>query len=479
MSFLGLASKIRVRLVLGFLAAFLGMALFGVISYRYFINVEDKLLFLSQADGLLNTFLEARRYEKNYFLYGHEKDFEQALTYLSDFDRLLKSQRRHLIEKVGGEAYDRLRSLAEAYRDHFERIHGLMTEGGSPDGRAEETIRALRSLGQQLIAGGEELAAQERRSIQALLQNYRPLLIAFLLALSGIGALMAYFLIIRLVRPLHSIEEATKIVAEGEYQTIPWSGRRDEIGSLVQGFNRMVGQLRQNNERMIQTEKLTALGTLTSGVAHELNNPLNNISTSCQILLEEMGGGVSDYHRQLLAALEEQVSKAKDIVSLLLEYARQREFELRPEDLRAVVEETLKLIKGEIPKEIEVRLDIPPGISVAMDKVHLVQALINLIMNGIQAMPHGGRLTLTGRASAFVEEASLEVSDTGGGIPPEIMPRIFDPFFTTKEVGRGTGLGLSITHSIITRHQGRSQVHSQPGQGVTFRLTLPLRAGRG
>ncbi|MBW1713532.1 MAG: histidine kinase, partial [Deltaproteobacteria bacterium] len=107
------------------------------------------------------------------------------------------------------------------------------------------------------------------------------------------------------------------------------------------------------------------------------------------------------------------------------------------------------------------------------------QALINLIMNGIQAMPQGGELTLTGRASAGAQEAGLEVSDTGSGILPQILPRIFDPFFTTKAEGQGTGLGLSITQSIIERHRGHIQVESQPDRGTTFRLVLPLTSGRG
>jgi len=478
MSLIGFTAKIRVRVVLGFAAAFVVLAVFGAVSYGYFIHLEDKLLLLSQADGLLNTVLEARRYEKNYFLYRHEEDFQHSLVYLGDFQRLLGGLEPPLRDNPGGPAGSGLGDLVRTYRERFETVHGLMRGPGNEDDRTRAAVSALRAAGQELIARSEALAARERQTIQTLLQNYRPLLLAFLLALAAGGGVIVYFLIVNLVRPLQSIEAATSIVAEGRYQTIPWSGRRDEIGSLVQGFNRMVGQLRQNNEQMIQTEKLTALGTLTSGVAHELNNPLNNISTSCQILLEELQFTASDYHRELLAAIEDQVSKAKDIVSLLLEYARQREFELKPEDLRSVAEEALKLIRGEIPAAVRVSLDIPAGITVETDKAHLVQALINLIMNGIQAMPQGGELSLSGRALG--SEVELAVTDTGSGIRPEVLPRIFDPFFTTKAEGRGTGLGLSITQSIIDRHRGRIQVDSEPGRGTTFHLTLPLaRQGRG
>jgi signal transduction histidine kinase len=264
-------------------------------------------------------------------------------------------------------------------------------------------------------------------------------------------------------------------VPTGDFQPIPWPESRDEIGSLVRAFNRMVVEIRRHSEQMIQNEKLTSLGTLTSGVAHELNNPLNNISTSCQILLEEMAGDASPYHRELLAAIDGQVSKARDIVGSLLEFARQREFELRPENLKSAVEEALRLLKAELPEEVSVRLEVPESMVLAADKNHLVQALLNLIQNALQAMDGPGELRLAARPENGL--GVLEVSDTGCGIAPEVLPRIFDPFFSTKEVGRGTGLGLSIVYGIVERHGGRIEVESAPGRGSTFRLRLPLADG--
>jgi signal transduction histidine kinase len=470
--------KIRVRLVMGFTAAFLGMALFGALSYQYFSRMEQKLLFLSQADSMVNKVLEARRYEKNYFLYHHEKDFKQALAYLGQYELLLNSGRQHIDANFGPQSWQSLKELAQEYRLRFTRVHGMLAAAGSAErGPAlRGAVASLREAGKGLIDRSEAIARHERQGISTLLREYSPLLVGFLVVLAAIGALLAYTLIARLVKPLQTIEEATGVVAQGEYQTIPWAGSRDEIGSLVQGFNRMVSQLRHNNEQMVQTEKLTALGTLTSGVAHELNNPMNNISTSCQILLEELGQEASPYHRELLAAIDQQVSKARDIVGSLLEFARQREFELKPEDLRAVVTEARKLVRGEIPPGVEVRVDVPAGIVLELDKAHMVQALLNLIMNAIQAMGSSGVVTIRGRRDRQKGQVVLEVEDTGPGMKPEVLSRIFDPFFTTKEVGRGTGLGLSITYGIVERHQGHIQAESQPGQGAKFRLTLPLDA---
>ncbi len=467
--------KIRVRLVVGFSLAFLTMAAFGAVSYGYFFSMEQKLVFLSQADEMLNTALEIRRYEKNYFLYHHEEDFAQALAYLREYEAVLLAEREHIERYWGAAAWSRLRELAEEYRRQFGQAHQLLQSGNLESAEQVRAVAGLRDTGKKLIENSEGIARRERDTISSLLRNYRPLLVGFLALLTLIGAWLARVLIIRLVRPLHMIEEATELAALGDHASIPWDGtHRDEIDSLVQSFNNMVAHLQQSNEQMNQNEKLSALGTLTSGVAHELNNPLNNISTSCQILLEELATDVSEYHRELLTAIDQQVSKARDIVSSLLEFARQREFELRREDLRAVVGEALKLIRGEVPPNVEVRVDVPEGIALEMDKAHLVQALLNLIMNSIQEMPQGGLIVVRGRIEKESGQALLEIEDTGRGIPPEVLPRIFDPFFTTKEIGRGTGLGLAITYGIVERHKGHIQAHSILGQGALFRLTLPL-----
>ena len=470
-------SKIRVRLAVGFVAAFLGMALFGVLSYSYFLGMEQKLVFLSQADGMVNMALEARRYEKNYFLYRHDQDFHQTLDYLNRFEAMLGADRDHLVRGHGEAAIAGLQKLSADYRRRFVWLHDHFG-GDAGVAKMDQAVSGLRASGKELIQRLEVLARSERQGITDLLREYRPLLVAFLVLLAGLGAILAYALIARLIRPLQIIEEATEVVAHGDYQTIPWAKHRDEIGSLVQAFNRMVTQLRHNNEQMIQTEKLTALGTLTSGVAHELNNPLNNISTSCQILLEEVGQEVGEYHRELLAAIDQQVAKARDIVSSLLEFARQRDFRLRRENLRTVVEESLKLIRGEIPSGVEVRLLVPGGIQVRMDKAHMVQALLNLAMNAVHAMGEAGTLTIAARMLAQTRRVELVVEDTGPGIPSEILPRIFDPFFTTKEVGGGTGLGLSITYGVVERHQGHIEAESSGGRGTRFIITLPMDTER-
>jgi signal transduction histidine kinase len=463
--------KIRIRLVLVLLMAFLGMIAFGIFSYRFFTQVEEMLFFVSRTDQIVNTVLEVRRYEKNYLLYHHQEDYQQALDYLVQLDEWLKADAPQPLGERGGRLMAELRRRAHVYGGILAEAK-VVTDSlgaGTPD---EQAIQALRGVGKELIAISNELADLERNRVGGVLRDYHPYLISFLAALGLVVAGIVYLLLARIVKPLHVIEDATKQVAHGDFKPIPCGTALDEISTLVQAFNQMVEELQENRAQMIRSEKLTAVGTLTSGVAHELNNPLNNISTSCQILLEEMDFSISTYHRELLSTIEEQVAKGRDIVRSLLEFSGQRQFRLRPENLLTVVEDALKLIKGELAPLVNVVVEVPEEIVLMMDKAHMVQALLNLIQNGIQAMNGQGELIVRARQAREAGKVLLEVVDTGEGIPPEVMPRIFDPFFTTKDIGQGTGLGLSITYGIVERHQGQISVDSRPGQGTRFTIQL-------
>jgi signal transduction histidine kinase len=221
---------------------------------------------------------------------------------------------------------------------------------------------------------------------------------------------------------------------------------------------------------------MASLGTLTSGVAHELNNPINNISTTIQILLEELEEGDTEYQRMQLEEVERQVERARDIVRALLEFSRETDFSIQQVFLQDLIENTLKLIRGEVPADVEVETDLPPDIQIALDPRTIQQVLINLIINGIQAMPDGGRLQIRGFESPVDKGVCIQIQDMGIGISPDDLPKIFDPFFSTKEVGHGTGLGLSVSHGIVKKHGGRIDVQSVPGEGTTFTIFLPARS---
>ncbi|MBW2467247.1 MAG: PAS domain S-box protein [Deltaproteobacteria bacterium] len=237
---------------------------------------------------------------------------------------------------------------------------------------------------------------------------------------------------------------------------------------------KMQQQLDNTYRKLFQSEKLSSLGTLAAGVAHEINNPLNNISTTCQILIEDFKDIIPVEHQERFQWIENQLDKAKNIVRALLEFSREQEFEFKPVYLHEVVSDTLMLIKGEIPSYLELRVELPEQLVLNLDKTRMEQALMNLVMNGVHSIGEEGVLTIRGVLLPESQEVILEVEDTGVGIPKENIPLIFDPFFTTKDAGKGTGLGLSLTYDIIKRHGGSISVTSKVDVGTKFTIHLPL-----
>jgi signal transduction histidine kinase len=237
----------------------------------------------------------------------------------------------------------------------------------------------------------------------------------------------------------------------------------------------MVAELEKRQEQLVQNKKLSSLGILTSGVAHQLNNPLNNISTSCQILLEESGKTDPELMRKMLSNIEQEVSRAKDTVKGLLEFSRDRDFALVPVSLNEIVERSIRLVSSQVPSGIEIQKDIPKDLILNIDSQRMQEVFLNLIMNAVQAIDSSaGLIKISARPDYDFGIAIITVEDTGVGIPEKNFSMIFDPFFTTKEVGIGTGLGLSIVYGILQKHQGTISVESRVGEGARFIIHLPL-----
>ena len=234
--------KIRVRLVVGFSLAFLTMAAFGAVSYGYFFSMEQKLVFLSQADEMLNTALEIRRYEKNYFLYHHEEDFAQALAYLREYEAVLLAEREHIERYWGAAAWSRLRELAEEYRRQFGQAHQLLQSGNLESAEQVRAVAGLRDTGKKLIENSEGIARRERDTISSLLRNYRPLLVGFLALLTLIGAWLAR-------GPHHQAGQAVTHDRRGHRTGGPGRPRLHPLGRDPPGRNRLPGPELQQHGR--------------------------------------------------------------------------------------------------------------------------------------------------------------------------------------------------------------------------------------
>jgi len=259
----------------------------------------------------------------------------------------------------------------------------------------------------------------------------------------------------------------------------------DELAATNARLVATVERLKTTQAQLLQAEKLSAIGQLVAGVAHELNNPLTSVIGYAQLLQEELRDGVvdgpeaADQLAHDLRRIAEESERAARIVRNLLAFARRQSAARAEQDIADVLNRVLALRAYEFRlNAIELRTDFEPGLPPVLgDGGQLQQALLNLILNAEQAMRSRPvrRIEVGARRVPNAGAIELFITDTGHGIPDENVRRIFDPFFTTREVGEGTGLGLSICYGIVRDHGGAISVESRVGQGTTFRLLLPAR----
>jgi signal transduction histidine kinase len=468
--------SIRARLTIGFLLFFFLAAAATSLAWYTVHRLERRLHFLELADIYTFEIQQARRFEKNYFLYG--TNLGDVLEHVETAQNLIVSAREEIRSVIGTDNLELMKQHLGSYKDllmemlELERNKSTGTAADRPQIEAE-----LRRHGAEMISVAINFAGKERKAVDLTLQLFKRLPIFFLGALLLLAIYTANFLARQMLSPLNRLMNTTQRIGQGDFTPhLPGRRYKDEFTNLALAINSMMSELLRRQEILVESHKMKALGTLTAGVAHQLNNPLSNISTSCQILMEELAEEIPEYYRELLKSIEDQVLRGRDIVRALLEFSREREFELKPFDVREIVKDTVKLVRGELPHDVEIRMEIPEEVVVDLDKARIQQALLNLIMNGIQAMEEGGILTIRGSIDPGLRKATLEVADTGVGIHEEALTRVFDPFFTTKEEGKGTGLGLSLVYNIIEHHRGHISVQSDVGKGSKFIIDLPLKS---
>ncbi|EPR43702.1 integral membrane sensor signal transduction histidine kinase [Desulfovibrio sp. X2] len=484
------ALNIRQKVLLGMAVALIGFSLLGAISYRQLLGQEHALHLAEVVDDMFNDILEIRRYEKNYLLYAMEEDYRESLQYA---DQVLEQVGR--IEPAGGQGTGRpdedalvlrLRGMILEYREVF----GKLALEHRPIAARERLRNELREKGKELVDAAQHIASLQRQRIFTGVLRLKQQLLLTILGLGGVSIILAWTIGRRIIRALTLIDLSTRRIAEGDFTPLAVPESRDETRGVAEAMNRMVGELERRQNQLLQEKKLASLGVLTSGIAHQLNNPLNNISTSCQILREEADTCDPEFSRQMLDNIYQEVIRSRNIVKGLLEFSRETQFTLRPVRLAGLVERATLLVQSQLPAGVSVVRDVPDDLVVPLDSQRMQEALLNLLINAGQAIESaqgagqsGGSSagqngaapgTITVSAQAENGQAVLRVSDTGVGIARENLGRIFDPFFTLKEVGKGTGLGLSVVFGIVKKHGGSISVESEEGRGASFIIRLPL-----
>ena len=284
-----------------------------------------------------------------------------------------------------------------------------------------------------------------------------------------------------ITRPLVALTRATEQIGQGRFDAkIPVSGG-DEIGALGERFNRMGEELttrdqalKEASHRLAESEKMSALGQLGAGIAHEVKNPLAAIRGYAQLGLRKTSA--DDPMAEYFRTIEKETGRSLEILKNLLKFSRQEAVEMARLDVNQIVTDTTKLVAHQLAmKKVQVESTLFDGpLNVVGNTGQLHQVLLNLFMNAGDAMEEEGGGTLTVTSDLVDGTVRICSTDTGCGIPPDVKQRIFNPFFTTKPVGKGTGLGLSVSHGIIEEHKGEITVESEVGRGTTFTIVLPL-----
>jgi signal transduction histidine kinase len=307
-------------------------------------------------------------------------------------------------------------------------------------------------------------------------------------------------------QPMRKLVDVSQRIGAGELSAKTLLRQRDEIGELSRAMDRMGDQLLRAKtqleaetearvrsvEQLRHADRLSSIGTLSSGIAHELGTPLAVISGRAELIAD--GSVEGETVRTYAQSIAKQAKKMTEIIRQLLDFARRSRSTLSPKNVAKVAEITVSMLRSlAAKKNIQLSLrSSADDAQVAADAVQLQQVLTNLIVNAIQAMPGGGggggAITINVErqwASPPVDHEGQEgtyiriaVRDEGSGIPPDVQAKIFEPFFTTKPVGQGTGLGLAVSYGIVREHGGWIEVESEVGKGSCFSVYLPLQSSK-
>ncbi|HYW69480.1 MAG TPA: ATP-binding protein [Pyrinomonadaceae bacterium] len=321
--------------------------------------------------------------------------------------------------------------------------------------------------------------------------------------LSGLFATLIWLMV---HKPVRRLITGTDHVAAGNLDYKIRMGSRDELGELAHSFNRMTGELKRANaeisswnrtleervakktvelqqahEHVLGVEKLASIGKLAAIVAHEINNPLAGILVYARLILKRLGRNgsgpaVDEEMKKNIETIAAESARCGEIVKGLLQFARQNKPNVKPNDLNAIVAESLRLVRHKIDLSGAAAITkCDSGLKkITCDEQQIKQALVALLINACEAVhPGEGLITITSRYLDGAQAAEIRLSDNGIGMDEETKRHIFEPFFTTKEQGKGVGLGLAVVYGIVTGHGGQIQVESTPGSGTTFVIRLP------
>ncbi len=293
-----------------------------------------------------------------------------------------------------------------------------------------------------------------------------------LVAVSGIllVAVVGSVIARSITAPLKQLVEVTERIAAGDLKAEATVKTSDEIGALASSFNQMTSELKRSRDKLVQSEKLAAVGQIAAGIAHEIRNPLTSIKMIVQLLRKRLQE--DETGRESVQAILDEINRLEVVINGLLDFARPMELALRPVDVTDVIDNVLQFMQADLRhRKIELVKDMDESLpKVMLDADRMKQVFMNVILNSMQAMPEGGRLAIKCRYDDEDGKVQVEISDTGIGMSQEILARVFEPFFSTRS--GGTGLGLANVKKIMDQHGGSIHIESAEGEGTNVIISM-------
>ncbi|OAG26989.1 ATP-binding protein [Thermodesulfatator autotrophicus] len=455
-------SSLRLKVQIGYLILLIPLCFSLILSYISLNSLWYRIKSLETIDLFIQNLLEIRRYEKNFFLYKNNKDLENTKKLATRTLEIL-SKKKEIFYKIDKEKSKEIKNKLNNYLLFLNKIEEIKPE-------------IVRKLGHELIILGKDLRNKQLSIIDT---SFSKLIVyLFILGLISIGIIIGvgFFLAKRVVSPLEDLEKCMKEILTSKYFSVNCPSHRDkEVRSVMKTLDLMLKEIKARKAQLIQSEKLASLGTLLFGVAHELNNPLSNASSSCQILMEDIDNIDKNEIKNFIKQIDHEIWRARDIILALLEFSRYKQFDLSEWNLYNLIQEVLFILKSKIKqKNIKVDIRVDKKLKIYADKQTFQQALINLISNSIDAIENNGQILIKACYDPNRHGIFIAIEDNGCGIPLSILDKIFDPFFTTKGV-KGIGLGLYLVNEIVSRHGGTIEVESEQGKGTIFYLFFPYK----
>ncbi len=433
------------------------------------------------------------------------KEIEQLVLDTRDLTRIRELLEIRLLEEdyillMEGASFRGLNERFSALRDSLaaadacgERCDlylatlGRLYSRNQREGTLLARIREAATTMEEIV---DAVRRRERENIAGYVRSSQRLLLGALFTLAVFGSLLSLFLSKMISAPLRKLEAAVRRIGEGDFDLRLEEKGDVETASLQSAFNTMldtlhlsrqslahsVQLLQEKGAQLVESEKLASIGILASGVAHEINNPLTNISLTAEIVMESRNNLPDDEFQELMTDILIQTERASAVVENLLGYARSvKDSGNALLDLRDVLRRSARLVGHELKlRNIDLRQRLPAEpLTVLGNHGKLEQVFVNILLNAAHAMENGGSITLGAVSENEGMTFVVAIQDTGPGIPEENLRSLFDPFFTTKTAGKGTGLGLYISYGIIQEHGGSIAVASKVGEGTTVTVRLP------